>query len=174
MKNLFVFCLLAFIGLSVQAQEKGEMAAGANIAYGVKDGFSNFGIGAKFQYNFTDALRIEPSITYFFKKDYTTMWDVNVNLHYLFSVAEKFKIYPLAGISMVGIKVKYDYDGFDYGGYQIPGGSISDSTTKFGINLGAGAQYWLTETIGLNLDIKYQIVSEFDRPVFSIGGVYKF
>ena len=170
MKKLFIICLLAFIGLNVQAQTKSDKAAGVNISYGTKDGFSNFGIGAKFQYNFTDAIRIEPSATYFFKKDYTSMWDVNVNLHYLFSVADKFTIYPLAGVSLVGVSV--DIPTIEYGGYEIEGGSASES--KFGFNLGAGAQYWVTETLGLNLDIKYQIVSDFDRPIFSLGAAYKF
>ena len=93
MKRFFIIALVAFIGMSVQAQNvKGDMAAGVNVAYGTKDGFSNFGIGAKFQYNLSDAIRIEPSATYFFKKDYTKMWDANVNIHYLFNVAEKFTV----------------------------------------------------------------------------------
>ncbi len=171
MKKLFIIALMAFVGMSAYAQcEKGDMAAGVNVAYGTKDGFSNFGLGAKFQYNLTDAIRIEPSATYFLKKDNISMWDVNVNLHYLFNVAEKFTLYPLAGVSLVGVKASYD--GFEYGGYEIEGGSASDS--KFGFNVGAGAQYWLTETFGLNFDFKYQIVSEMDRPVFSLGGVFKF
>ena len=161
MKKLFIIALMVFVGMSVQAQSvKGDMAAGVNLAYGTKDGFSNFGLGAKFQYNFTDALRIEPSATYFLKKDLVSMWDVNVNLHYLFTVAEKFQLYPLAGASLVGMKADY--------------GIGSASETKFGFNVGGGAQYWVTETLGLNLDIKYQIVSDFDRLVFSLGGVYKF
>ena len=161
MKKLLIIALMAFVGMSVQAQSvKGDMAAGVNVAYGTKDGFSNFGLGAKFQYNFTDALRIEPSATYFLKKDNVSMWDVNVNLHYLFNVAEKFQLYPLAGASLVGVKADYGL------------GSASDS--KFGFNVGAGAQYWLTETFGLNFDFKYQIVSDMDRPVFSLGGVFKF
>lgn len=166
MKKMFIIALMAFIGMSVQAQSvKGDMAAGVNLAYGTKDGFSNFGIGAKFQYNLSDAIRIEPSATYFLKKDYTKMWDVNVNFHYLFNVAEKFTVYPLAGVSLVG--VKFDFGDFDFG-------EVSASDTKFGANLGAGAQYWLTESFALNFDVKYQIVSDFDRPVFSLGGVVKF
>lgn len=166
MKKMFIIALMAFFGMSVQAQSvKGDMAAGVNLAYGTKDGFSNFGIGAKFQYNLSDAIRIEPSATYFLKKDYTKMWDVNVNFHYLFNVAEKFTVYPLAGVSLVGVKL--DFGEFDFG-------EVSASDTKFGANLGAGAQYWLTESFALNFDVKYQIVSDFDRPVFSLGGVVKF
>ena len=170
MKRFFVIALVAFIGMSVQAQSvKGDMAAGVNVAYGTKDGFSNFGIGAKFQYNLSDAIRIEPSATYFFKKDYTKMWDANVNIHYLFNVAEKFTVYPLAGVSLVGVKAEVD---LDFGVMDF--GEVSASETKFGANLGGGAQYWLTESFALNFEVKYQLVSDFDRPVFSLGGVVKF
>lgn len=170
MKRFFIIALVAFIGMSVQAQSvKGDMAAGVNVAYGTKDGFSNFGIGAKFQYNLSDAIRIEPSATYFFKKDYTKMWDANVNIHYLFNVAEKFTVYPLAGVSLVGVKAEVD---LDFGVMDF--GEVSASETKFGANLGGGAQYWLTESFALNFEVKYQLVSDFDRPVFSLGGVVKF
>ncbi len=171
MKKMILIALALFIGMGIQAQSvKGDLAAGANVSYGTKDGFSNFGIGAKLQYNLTDAIRIEPSATYFLKKDYISMWDVNVNLQYLFNVADKLTFYPLAGVSLVGVKA--EYDGFEFAGYEIGGGSASDS--KFGFNVGVGAQYWLTEIFALNFDAKYQIVSDFDRPVFSLGGVYKF
>ena len=170
MKRFFIIALVAFIGMSVQAQNvKGDMAAGVNVAYGTKDGFSNFGIGAKFQYNLSDAIRIEPSATYFFKKDYTKMWDANVNIHYLFNVAEKFTVYPLAGVSLVGVKAEVD---LDFGVMDF--GEVSASETKFGANLGGGAQYWLTESFALNFEVKYQLVSDFDRPVFSLGSVVKF
>ena len=170
MKRFFIIALVAFIGMSVQAQSvKGDMAAGVNVAYGTKDGFSNFGIGAKFQYNLSDAIRIEPSATYFFKKDYTKMWDANVNIHYLFNVAEKFTVYPLAGVSLVGMKAEVD---LDFGVMDF--GEVSASETKFGANLGGGAQYWLTESFALNFEVKYQLVSDFNRPVFSLGGVVKF
>lgn len=161
MKKFFIIALMAFVGMSAYAQsEKGDMAAGVNVSYGTKDGFSNIGIGGKFQYNLTDAIRIEPSANYFLKKDYVSMWDANVNVHYLFNVAEKLTVYPLAGASLVGVKVDLGED--------------SASESKFGFNVGAGAQYWLTETFGLNFDFKYQMVSDFDRPVFSLGAVFKF
>ncbi len=155
------------MGLSVQAsgQSKGDMAIGGGLAYGTSDGFSNFGIGAKFQYNFSDKLRVEPSFTYFLKKDYITMWDLSANLHYLFPVSDQFSVYPLAGLAFVGIKATVDMGEY---------GSASASESELGFNLGGGAQYWISETLALNLDIKYQIVSNMDRPVFGIGCVYKF
>lgn len=158
-KAMFIL-VAALVACSVNAQEKGDMAAGLNLSYGTKDGFSNFGIGAKFQYNLTDAFRIEPSATYFLKKDNVNMWDINANVHYLFHIGDSFVLYPLAGLTFVGWKVSWE------------GASVSE--TKFGANLGAGAQYWLTSSFGLNFEAKYQIVSDIDRPVFSLGAVMKF
>lgn len=162
-KVMFVL-VTTLVACSVNAQEKGDKAAGLNLSYGSKDGFSNFGIGAKFQYNLTDAFRIEPSATYFLKKDNVNMWDINANVHYLFHVGDSFVIYPLAGLTFVGWKVSVEWEGM--------GASVSE--TKFGANLGAGAQYWLTSSFGLNLEAKYQIVSNIDRPIFSLGAVMKF
>lgn len=164
-KKVMFMLIATFIACSANAQEKGDMAAGVNLSYGTKNGFSNFGIGAKFQYSFTDNFRIEPSATYFLKKDFVSMWDINANVHYLFHVADKFTVYPLAGFAFVGWKA-------DIG--DITGYEASASETKFGFNLGGGAQYWLSASLGLNLEIKYQIVSNLDRPIFSLGAAYKF
>ena len=55
------------------AQEKGETTLGAQVVYGSGDGLSNIGIGAEFQWNVIDNLRLAPSFTYFLKKDYVSM-----------------------------------------------------------------------------------------------------
>ncbi len=171
-KKAMFTLVMVLVACSVGAQEKGDMAAGLNLAYGTKSGFSNFGIGAKYQYSFTDNFRIEPSATYFLKKDYVSMWDINANVHYLFHVGENFVIYPLAGLTFVGWKADFgDLLGELEEEYGV---NASQSVTKFGANLGAGAQYWLTRSFGLNLEVKYQIVSDISRPVFSLGAVFKF
>lgn len=173
-KAMFIL-VAALVACSVNAQEKGDMAAGLNLSYGLHSDYKNFGIGAKFQYNLTDAIRIEPSVSYFLKKDYMSMWDINANIHYLFHVGDNFVIYPLAGLTFLGAKADFGDALGEWGdlveGY---GGKTSASETKFGANLGGGAQYWLTKNFALNLEIKYQLVSDFDRPVISLGGVFKF
>lgn len=175
LRKVLFMAVMLMAAFTLQAQEKGDMAAGANLSYGTKDGYNNFGVGAKFQYNLTDALRLEPSATYFFKKDYLSMWDINVNLHYLFPLGEKFSIYPLAGVSLLGAKADYD-DWVDdvLEEWGVEGGGGSSSETKFGANLGAGAQYWLTSGFALTFEVKYQLVSDFDRPVFTLGGAFRF
>ncbi len=161
MKKLVVL-VLAIVGLTTMthAQTKGEMAAGVHFAYGSGDGFSNMGFGAKFQWNVLDNLRVEPSFTYFLKKDYVSMWDISANAHYQFMLSEKFDIYPLAGLSIMGVKA-------GIGEYKV-------SDSEFGLNLGGGVDFDLSSSLALNVEAKYQIGGNWSRFIASVGVVYKF
>lgn len=154
----FLVLVLALVGMTTmtQAQTKGDMEAGVQFAYGTGDSFSNVGIGAKFRYTIVDNVRIEPSFTYFLKKDYVSMWDVSANAHYLFGLNDRFTLYPLAGIGITGVKV----------------GDASDS--EFGVNLGGGVDYDLSQNLVLNGELKYKIGGDWDRLIISVGVTYKF
>ena len=93
---------VALISVGAFAQ-KGEQRVGLNLNYGTE--ISNVGLGAKYQYGITDAIRLEGSFDYFFKKDGASMWDINVNAHYLFPFAKKFAVYPLVGLTYANCKV---------------------------------------------------------------------
>ena len=98
-----------------------------------------------------------------------SMWDINLNAHYLFTLSDKVKVYPLAGISYTNWK--FDDGGDDDYDY---GGDDGGSTGKIGFNLGGGIQYDLTEKVFLNGEIKYQYIDHFDQLVFGVGIGYKF
>lgn len=177
--------VLVTLGASAQ---KGEKAVGANISYGSE--WKNIGIGAKGQYSFTDNIRGEVSFDYFLKKEGMSMWDINANIHYMFNVAEKIKVYPLAGIGYVHFGGgssygDYDDDDYGYGNYSLTRASDglglddvdyddSSSNGKIAINIGCGVQYALTEKINLNAELKYQIIDSSNQIVPSIGIAFKF
>ena len=151
-KYLMIFCMM-FIASAAFAQQ-GATWIGAQANYGLHKDYKNIGVGAKVQYEFIDNVRAEASGNYFFKKDYCSMWDVNLNLHYLIPVGSA-KIYPLAGLTLLGSKV------------EVLGVSASDS--DFGANVGAGVEFPLSDAIKLNFEGKYQIVKDWNRPVISAG-----
>ncbi len=156
-KLFFVFAALFVMAVSVNAQEKGDMAAGLNLAIGSGNHYSNVGIGAKFQWTFTDNMRLEPFMTYFFKKNYVTHFNLGANVHYMFNVSESVIIYPLAGMGLYTFKP----EGFS-------------SSTEFCFNLGAGMDYKLSEEWTLNVDAQIKLVDGSNRFVPSVGVVYKF
>lgn len=157
---------------SVNAQEKGDMAAGVNFALGVNGNFTNFGFGAKFQYNVIDPLRLEASFSYFLRSKYITMWDVMVNAHWVFHLGDKFNLYPLAGMGVLGLGIKYPTI---YQGWLGLYGS-NYSRAYFAIDLGGGVDFKLTESFFLNAETKYMIstVGSWSRFLLSVGAAYKF
>lgn len=182
---LVAVVMIASVG-SAFAQ-KGEMAGGLNLSYGTE--ISNLGIGVKYQYNVTNPIRLEGSFDYFLEKDGLKMWDINVNAHYLFPVADKFNVYPLVGLTYANCGVGgasgggfLDYDGDEEWDADEPSlsgdgsesGSSSTSEGKFGVNLGAGVQYDITDKIAASFEAKYQIISGFNQLVIGVGAIYKF
>lgn len=184
MKKLFITLCAALCSVCSFAQ-KGQTAVGVNVLYGTE--ISNPGFGVKGQYNITDALRGEASFDYFLKKDGVTFWDINVNLHYLFDIANNVKVYPLAGVTYAHASVG-DSDladaaieaakaaGMPYNEAEIRAeyGDAGGSEGKFGVNLGGGIQYDINNQWMVNFEAKYQIISNFDQAVFSVGAAYKF
>jgi len=139
MKKLMLMAVMMLMSIGAFAQA-GKMAVGTQLGYaGYGDGYSPLGIGAKFQYGFTDAIRGELSYDYWFPKDKVGCWDANLNFHYLVDMAENMKVYPLAGVTLVGLH-----------------GDDTPSDKAFGFNIGAGFQYLVSEDINLFAEAKYQ------------------
>ncbi len=169
MKKYLMVAILCLGSICAMAQ-KGEMAVGVHLNFGTAA--ENVGLGAKFQYGITDAIRLEPSLNYYFG-DFSAL-DFNVNAHYLFDVASKIKVYPLVGIGIASFKGGAEWWTEDpLTGETISGGD-SGRSTNFAVNLGAGGEYALNDKISLGLELKYQIISGFNQFVVGIGATYKF
>lgn len=151
MKKFLMMACMMLMSTAMFAQQ-GSTWVGANLNYGMDSNYKNFGVGAKVQYEFIDNFRAEASGDYFFKKDYLSEWDVNLNAHYLIHVGDQLTIYPLVGLTMLSFVPEY-----------------GDSDSKIGFNAGAGIEYPITEAIKVNAEFKYQYVKDGDRPVISVG-----
>ena len=93
------------------------------------------------------------------------MWDINANVHYLIDVADKFKVYPLAGLGYTNWSYKVEYDNV----------TLAKGTDgRLAVNLGGGAEYELTKDLSVNAELKYQIISHYNQWVLGVGVAYKF
>jgi outer membrane protein X len=164
LQKLTIVTITITMSMTAFAQKKGDVAAGAHLVLGTGKnsgvGLTNFGIGAKFQYNVTDPIRLEGSFTYFLEKDFWKMWDFSANGHYLFPVTGQVTVYPLAGMGIFGTNVDYGL------------GSSTASDVCF--NLGCGADFKLTDQWVLNVELKYKFVNNWNRLLISAGVVYQF
>ena len=150
------------MSLSASAQA-GDKALGAQLLFGSKT--NNIGLGVKGQYYFTDQIRGEASFDYFLKNQGVSMWDINANVHYLFDVADKFKVYPVAGLGYTNWSYKYEFPGLPV---------VEGSDGRLAVNLGGGAEYELTKDLSVNAELKYQIISNYNQLVLGVGVACKF
>ena len=172
MKKWFLLVIAAiFCVWNTQAQtQRGDMAAGANLTVGFGDSYTNVGLGVKYQYNVIDYLRLEPNFNYYFKKDNLSMWDLSVNVHYLFTLYEGLNFYPLAGIGVAGGKMH----GFDLLKEYLGWLDIDNTITNFIFNIGAGLEYMVTQDISVNVEYKYRVCDDLNRSLLSFGVAYHF
>lgn len=162
MKKLLLLVCAAVMSLSASAQA-GDKAVGAQLVFGSET--NSIGVGVKGQYYFTDQIRGEASFDYFLKNKGISMWDINANVHYLFDVADKFKVYPLAGLGYTNWSYKLEYDNV----------TLAKGTDgRLAVNLGGGAEYELTKDLSVNAELKYQIISHYNQLVLGVGVAYKF
>ncbi len=157
MKKLLLICavMLGF-ATSVSAQDN-KMAAGVQLNVGFGDSYTNVGLGARYQYTLPKNFRVEGSFDYFFKKDGLSMWDINVDAHYVFKIGDNgWRLYPLVGLTILHQKV----------------GSWDD--TDFGANYGGGCEYQFSDSWKAFTELKGQSAGGNTRGIFTLGAAYCF
>jgi len=142
MKKFLLLLLVCTTGISLFAQsDKGEKSA--LFQGGFQTDPVRFQLGAQFRYNIIDNVRVVPEINFIFPKEKRSGMDINVNFHYVFALQSfPATVYPLAGIAMQNNR------------HSLKGGH-SHSETDWGMNLGAGFTYNLSDINFLNLEMKH-------------------
>lgn len=185
-KALFFICALA-MSFATYAQQ-GQKAVGLNLGYtpslekGLK--INNLGLAAKFQYGITDNLRSELVLGYDFKNKGVGLFSAAANVHYLFSVGEKLKVYPIAGVGYArllfggwgeNLSDEEDYArNWGRGDDDDEGEDYSGSQNKFLVNAGLGAEYPINDKLSISAEVKYQYIKHFSRLPIALGVSYKF
>jgi outer membrane protein X len=174
MKKTLLFLAAAFMALCASAQQKGDVGIGINLGVApvIEDDvdMTNFGLGAKINYNATDEVRLELNTNYWFKDKNMSIFDISANFHYLIPVADRFLLYPLVGVgyarphvpgistSIMGVGVKTDGQSWD----------------RVLVNVGIGGELALTNDLSLGLEVKYQYIKDLSRIPINLSLTYRF
>ena len=170
MKKLFLTLCIALFSVGAFAQEQGDMAVGGSLNFNTKS--SMFGIGARYQYFFIDKLRGDGEFVYYFKKDGVSAFTILASANYLFNVADKLNVYPIAGLGIAHSSASSDDYTVSYGGQTVHFSSDGASSTDFVGQFGAGAQYDFSDKVAGNFDAKLQFGSG-TAFVIAAGIIYK-
>lgn len=155
MKKLIVLLMLTVFTLGAYAQtQQGQSSIGLNIGYGFDS--ENATLGVDYRYSLTDAVRLNPSLTALVKNNGLSAWMIDMNAHYVVKLSEMFGFYPLAGLSL---------SFWDIHGYNA---------TRFGANIGLGGEVYATQNLTVGLDIKYNIIKDFDQAMMAVRVGYNF
>lgn len=167
MKRLVVICLMAVVSLTAFAQnQQGQSSFGLNVGYGFE--WKNATLGVDYRYCITDEFRLGPSITHLVKNDGLKAWMIDMNAHYVVRLNDMFGFYPLAGLSLSFWNASANYH---FGDVHISG---DEDWTRLGANLGLGGEVYATDQITVGLEVKYNIVKDFDQAMFAVRVGYCF
>lgn len=173
MKSAKVFLVVLFAVTGFIAQKaQGQAAVGGGLAYGTE--IESAGINLNGTYFVADNFAIAPSLIYYFPKklygDWKMKWfEFDVNGHYYFDTPGTVKPYGLAGLNFSFLTVPtLDWTG----GWGSGGGSLetkNKTTTKVGLNIGAGAEFDINSPIKPFAQLSYAIIESFDQLVIIAG-----
>lgn len=166
MKKLFMLIVMAAVSLGAVAQtDKGDSSFGFNVGYGFDS--ENALLGIDYRYNLIDEVRLAPSLTYFVKNNGLSVWAIDMNAHYIVKLSDMFGFYPLAGLSLSFWKFgDLFWDGRHHHG--------SINRTRFGANIGLGGEVYATNQITVGLEVKYNIIKDFDQAMLGVRVGYNF
>lgn len=160
MKKLIVLLLLVVCSMGAYAQtEAGRSSVGFNIGYGFDS--KNATLGVDYRYCITDAIRLNPALTAFVKNDGTSAWAIDLNAHYVVKLSEMFGFYPLAGLDLSFWK-------------HDVGNDLSINKTRFGANIGLGGEVYATQNLSVGLEVKYNIIKDYDQALLGVRVGYSF
>lgn len=155
---------------------------GAGIMYQIADNFNAFGLHARLMYGINEEMRLSIMDEFYFKDGLSYLDNLDFDFHYLFNVADNIHVYPFGGVTIQLSKSKdvtmsvpdIDNNGDIIYTNQTFGG---ESMSAFGLNLGCGVQYAITDQIAICAEAKYRFYFKENYKgqfVLGAGVVYKF
>jgi len=155
MLRTIVIAVCVFVSVGVFSQQSDFFLLG-KLGYHYGDPGDRIALGADVRVGLTDPLKISSGFTFGFPHGGVTGLDVNVNALYSIPVGETpLEVYPLAGLNMDNNR--YNKDGF------------KRSWTKWGVNLGAGLDYYIATYDFINIDIQYTFVRGYAKAMIGYG-----
>lgn len=177
---LFLIMLLAAATMNAQFTKiGGGLAGGSGIAWNNEMDEKSHRTGypaVRFDgiYEISVPLHLQPSFTVympritktsmgtFSERQIVSCMMFDADAHYVFNSLDKMEFYGLAGLNVtfIGMKWVTDYDGTV--------SKSKDTDNAFGLNIGAGTYFKLTEQFDIQGEIKY-ILGKYDQLLVNVG-----
>ncbi len=147
LKHLAVLALCLMAALQLNAR----LPMGVAATYNFASEYQQHGFGAKLCLDVFGPWRLEPEMVYFAQSDDVTTLQLNVNVHYVMPMMSRLYLYPFAGVT------------YSHWGYVGPDHS------RWGMNLGGGAELTLGRQWSLIGEFRYMLVSHETQAITTLG-----
>lgn len=170
MKKLITLIALALFIIPMMPLEangqRGEKSVGLRGGYTTRN--STASAGLYFSYRFTKHFRIAPKIDYAFRHNDTDAFSFNFDTEYPISLSTTGDVnfYPIAGLN---------YSTFStHATLSDASDDASVRDNQFGLNAGAGIEYFASPTLRLAFESKCQFIKQYSGGWFTVSIGYRF
>jgi hypothetical protein len=159
-KGIFIlFAFILYVSSSyAQGFDPAKVRVGAGLAYATE--ISTAGLTLTGIYEIDETWEGAFAYNHFFEKDYVKWSVFDFDGHYIFHEANSaLNVYGLAGLSITRWSIDMPSTTTDtpFGPMTVPG--YTDSDSNFGLNLGVGANYSLTDLLNVAPELRYTITN---------------
>lgn len=145
----FYLAILVTVVCSFSAN--GQAIIGGSLNFGslipARESLGNIGIGCKLGYEVTENFRAMIDGIYFFDAlDVVSYFDLNFNVHRIFSTDDNIKPYALGGLNMLAIGIENN-----------------DNRNEFSVNLGFGMVFSVGNQVSPFVELKGQFFNRDNR-----------
>lgn len=175
-----LFMLFAVIAISIAANTVKAQISRGQKTMGVKAGYITFNhsasAGIEFEYAFSPHFVLAPNIDFVFRNDGVDGVLFNIDYHgpWALDSRNRWFFYHILGVNYVSWSTHPQHAGDES---KMPDNGYDDVTTRFnrvGLDFGAGIECFITSTLRLSLQGKFNWVKEHDSGIFNIGISYVF
>lgn len=145
---------LLLLTIAAHAAPRQQLAIG--LTYNRATEYNQNGFGLKLQIPLSANFALEGEMIYFAQSRKTTTLHLNIHAQYRFQIIDRLCVYPFAGA------------GYSHWGYDGP------NVSRWGANIGGGAEVYLGHGWGILGETRAQLVSHETQIIFTAGLRYHF
>lgn len=159
--------LMPITAVNAHAQH-GEKSVGLRAGFTSRNTTASAGL--YFSYRFSEHFRIAPKVDYAFRHHRTDAFSFNFDTEYpvALNAARSVNFYPIAGLNYSTYSTHASLGDIE----ESHDATVRDN--NFGLNLGAGLEYFATPTLRLAFESKCQLIKQYTGAWVTIGIGYRF
>ncbi|MCM1067974.1 MAG: outer membrane beta-barrel protein [Muribaculaceae bacterium] len=163
---IMLIAIVSLLGLNANAQtpERGRASLGPKVGFVSRNVSATAGI--TFEYSFSKHVRIAPEVGVIFRHKDLDGFAADVNVHFPIDMSAKAAFYPLVGVGFTSWgRHREDAEG---------GKDVTSHISAFGINAGAGFEYYCTSSLKLSLEARYTLMKHYPTAYVTAGIAFVF